>query len=314
MRRIMAVVFLLILSFQYVTHVPAQSFTLDIWIDRGCGGEYHVGDMLRVHWEASHSCQITFYEKEPDGTRRKLSSGPIIAGPGKASKGWTIGDYGYGRRVIQAYGSSLYGSDDDECEFYVVEDYKEPQDTDGDGVPDDQDSCYNPGCTIVDSRGCPEDSDSDGTDDCDDDCPYERGDSSNDGCPEEDSDNDGVIDDEDNCYNPGCTIVDSRGCPEDSDSDGLEDCEDECPLEYGERSSSGCPPTPTPTPAPTSAPPTSAPPQTEPSLLLEYVILSLIAITAIGILLLVRRRQKKTVPAVMSGDRTRTYDDDTRIY
>jgi len=55
-------------------------------------------------------------------------------------------------------------------------------DTGGDNVPDDQDTCYNPGCSIVDSQGCPKDSDSDGVNDCDDGCPLEYGTADN-GCP-----------------------------------------------------------------------------------------------------------------------------------
>jgi len=168
MRRIIVVALLVALFSQSITLTPAQTFTFDIWIDRGCGAEYHVGDMLTVHWEASHACEITFYEKEPDGTRRKLNTQPTISGGGHASRGWTLKDYGYGRREIQAYAASQYGSASDECEFYVVED--KPSDSDNDGVPDDRDDCYNPGCSIVDSWGCPRDSDGDGLDDCEDDC------------------------------------------------------------------------------------------------------------------------------------------------
>jgi len=349
----MAVVLFLIFSLQSVTQVPAQTFTLDIWIDKGCGGEYHVGDMITVHWEVSHSCQLTLYEKEPDGTRRKVSAAPIITGPGQGSKGWTLGDYGYGKRIIQANATtSLYGSDSDECEFYVVEKKKEPQDTDGDGVPDDQDNCYNPGCYIVDSQGCPQDHDSDGVNDCDDDCPYDKGSSSNDGCPESpsDRDNDGVTDDQDDCYNPGCGIVDSQGCPRDSDSDGVNDCDDDCPLEYGEQRNNGCPEedsdsdgvtddkdscynpgctlvdsrgcpwdsdndglTDCEDNCPNQTGPRSnngCPTTSSPSFLLLFILLPLIAIAAIGVCILMRRRQKRTVP----GDTTRIYDDDTRIY
>jgi len=117
----------------------------------------------------------------------------------------------------------------------------ESSDIDEDGVPDDEDGCYNPDCNIVDSKGCPKDTDRDGLNDCDDDCQYDKGSSSNDGCPAEDRDNDGVTDDKDGCYNPECSIVDSRGCPEDSDSDGITDCEDDCPSEYGEQKNDGCP-------------------------------------------------------------------------
>jgi hypothetical protein len=117
-------------------------------------------------------------------------------------------------------------------------------DKDGDGVPDDEDGCYNPECDIVDAQGCPKDSDSDGLNDCDDECPAEYGERRNNGCPAEevkDSDNDGVPDDQDSCYNPGCNRVDSRGCPWDSDGDGLNDCEDNCPNQSGPRSNNGCP-------------------------------------------------------------------------
>lgn len=41
---------------------------------------------------------------------------------------------------------------------------------------------YNPGCNIIDIKGCPLDSDGDGLDDCRDECPYEYGEKKN-GCP-----------------------------------------------------------------------------------------------------------------------------------
>jgi hypothetical protein len=305
MRRIMVVVlvFLFILSSQSITQVPAQTFTLDIWLEEGCGAEFHVGDMLKVHWEVSHDCTIIFYEEEPDGMKRKLTTHGIQSGEGHGSRGWTLKDYGYGRRVIHAQATSEYGSDSDSCEFYVVE--EEPPDADADGVPDSQDNCYNPGCSIVDSRGCPEDSDGDGINDCEDDCPYEEGVSSNDGCPvSSDSDNDGITDDKDDCYNPGCSIVDSRGCPEDSDGDGINDCEDDCPYDYGEKSNNGCPVTSSPTP---TVPPSSTTPSSSvfPAAL---IILQVIGIGAVIVLFMVRR-QRKSIPS-----QTRTYDDSTRIY
>jgi heat shock protein HslJ len=59
------------------------------------------------------------------------------------------------------------------------------EDRDGDGVSDDQDACYNPGCTIIDELGCPRDADADGLPDCDDDCPGIPGEIANNGCPVE---------------------------------------------------------------------------------------------------------------------------------
>ena len=120
----------------------------------------------------------------------------------------------------------------------------EPGDRDKDGVTDDRDDCYNPGCTLVDSQGCPYDSDGDGVNNCDDHCKYSKGPASNNGCPV-DKDDDGITDDHDDCYNPGCKIVDSRGCPKDSDGDGVSDCEDDCPSEPGKYSFQGCPDTDT---------------------------------------------------------------------
>jgi hypothetical protein len=119
------------------------------------------------------------------------------------------------------------------------------KDKDTDGVPDDEDSCYNPDCDIVDSQGCPKDDDGDGLDNCRDECPNKAGERQNKGCPVKDSDSDGVPDDEDTCYNPGCTLVDSQGCPWDSDNDGLNDCEDNCPNQAGPPSNNGCAEEPT---------------------------------------------------------------------
>jgi hypothetical protein len=73
---------------------------------------------------------------------------------------------------------------DDKCpeEHGEREDGCPEIDFDEDGVLDEKDSCYNPGCTIVDAQGCPIDSDNDGVRDCDDKCPEEHGERE-DGCP-----------------------------------------------------------------------------------------------------------------------------------
>ncbi len=108
------------LLFCSLVPVCSQTFTITIWVDKGCGGEYFVGDMLTVNWEASHACQITFWELEPDGKRRKLNTQPVISSGGRGSKGWTLKDYGYGRRAIIAEASSLWGAGTAECEYYVL--------------------------------------------------------------------------------------------------------------------------------------------------------------------------------------------------
>jgi hypothetical protein len=87
----------------------------------------------------------------------------------------------------------------------------DPNDSDGDGIPDDNDNCpnyYNPNQT---------DSDGDGIGDACDSSPYGGGNTNN------DSDGDGVLDSNDNCpnhYNPNQT---------DSDGDGIGDACDSSP-------------------------------------------------------------------------------------
>lgn len=96
-----------------------------------------MGDMLTVNWEASHACQITFWEVEPDGKRRKLNTQPVLSSGGRGSKGWTLKDYGYGRRAIFAEATSLWGADTAECEYYVLKKAADVQVTvkDQDGEP-----------------------------------------------------------------------------------------------------------------------------------------------------------------------------------
>ncbi len=84
-------------------------------------------------------------------------------------------------------------------------------DSDGDGVPDEEDVCPDD-LGLPELNGCP-DADGDGIADNDDDCPTEAGPAVNDGCPFPDSDNDGVIDRDDDCPDdPG--LPELNGCPE----------------------------------------------------------------------------------------------------
>lgn len=113
-------------------------------------------------------------------------------------------------------------------------DRRASRDGDGDGVPDELDSCLNtPAGAEVDLTGCPRDSDRDGVPNGLDDCPDTRGDARNNvdihGCPV-DSDFDGVADFQDRCpFSPVGAIVDTSGCPLDGDGDGVPDGLDDCP-------------------------------------------------------------------------------------
>ena len=144
---------------------------------------------------------------------------------------------------------------------------KQAQDSDGDGIIDEQDRCPNV-AGVAHLQGCPDDFDGDGIVDSLDRCPFEagllhlqgcndtdkdgildhedgcpnlKGTIENHGCPTRDldSDNDGVLDKNDKCiYLKGSAKF--EGCP-DSDNDGLSDIDDECPFIKGSIELKGCP-------------------------------------------------------------------------
>lgn len=111
------------------------------------------------------------------------------------------------------------------------------KDTDGDGVPDDEDACPSIAGPAA-LNGCP-DSDNDGIADNKDECPLVAGLPQFNGCP--DSDGDGISDNKDKCpYLAGLAQYD--GCPPpDADKDGVPDADDRCPNDPGPASNQGCP-------------------------------------------------------------------------
>ncbi len=109
------------------------------------------------------------------------------------------------------------------------------KDTDGDGIPDNQDLCPTV-AGLPQFNGCP-DTDGDGIPDGEDECPTEAGPVATKGCP--DRDGDGVPDKDDLCPDqPG--PVATRGCP-DRDGDGVPDKDDQCPDQPGPVATQGCP-------------------------------------------------------------------------
>ena len=84
-------------------------------------------------------------------------------------------------------------------------------DTDGDGLPDNEDRCPK---EAGDAKlgGCP-DSDGDGIADVRDNCPNEAGPRGNRGCPWPDRDGDSVVDKDDKCPDTPGTVA-NNGCPE----------------------------------------------------------------------------------------------------
>ena len=110
-------------------------------------------------------------------------------------------------------------------------------DSDGDGIPDEEDLCPKlPG--LEEFTGCP-DTDGDGIHDLADKCPEISGLKEMGGCP--DSDGDGLSDNEDDCPNMAGAII-NKGCPRnDDDNDGIPNNIDECPFDAGTVALNGCP-------------------------------------------------------------------------
>jgi outer membrane protein OmpA-like peptidoglycan-associated protein len=128
-------------------------------------------------------------------------------------------------------------------------------DSDGDGIPDDQDACPHE-AGPAERKGCPvHDRDKDGIADEDDKCPDEpagdKPDPKMPGCPIRDKDGDGIVDSEDPCPDeaPGDHPDPKKpGCPiHDRDHDGIPDEVDKCPDEpetvNGYQDADGCPDT-----------------------------------------------------------------------
>jgi hypothetical protein len=130
-------------------------------------------------------------------------------------------------------------------------------DRDGDGIPDDADSCPDDPEDkdgFQDEDGCPDlDNDGDGIPDTLDKCPNDPEDKDGfqdaDGCPDLDNDNDGIPDSQDKCPNDPEDkdgFQDEDGCPDlDNDNDGFPDSQDKCPNDpetvNGFEDEDGCP-------------------------------------------------------------------------
>jgi OOP family OmpA-OmpF porin len=115
------------------------------------------------------------------------------------------------------------------------------KDSDGDGIPDDNDKCPNVR-GVIKYEGCPvPDTDKDGINDDEDKCPTVPGLARYQGCPVPDTDKDGINDEEDKCPTVA-GVARYQGCPvPDTDGDGVNDEEDKCPTEKGLPENFGCP-------------------------------------------------------------------------
>ncbi len=195
--------------------VDVYNLSLDQELIYGVGARYRVVKTLYAHAEVYGS---TFFgglfqrEYTPLEALVGIKHQPggfyqgVAAGPGM-SRGFGSPDF----RVVATIG-------------YTADTAVEPEDSDGDGVPDEQDRCpeqVEDADGFQDADGCPDpDNDGDGIPDGSDQCADAAEDADEfedeDGCPDPDNDGDGVIDPEDSCPDQA------------EDKDGSED-EDGCP-------------------------------------------------------------------------------------
>lgn len=167
--------------------------------------------------------------------------------------GLAVGSYRY--RVVAHLDNSGDGNPCDsgasnEASAEIIT--QDDTDSDGDGVPDNQDGCpYNGDKTEPGICGCDTsdvDSDGDGIADCNDQCPEDAGkiEPGQCGCgvADADTDSDGVLDCNETCDNDpdkiepgvcGCGISDMDG-----DNDGTPDCNDQCPEDGGKTAPGQC--------------------------------------------------------------------------
>ncbi|MCA9581651.1 MAG: OmpA family protein [Myxococcales bacterium] len=223
-----------------------------------------VTDRLNAH--------VELYGSTPLGSIAKFSSGSditfgtreaspmelLFGGKYHAPSGFVVGLAG-GPGLLRGYGSPdmrLVG----QLGFSPPEEVPEPprpQDTDGDGLDDNEDACPTEPEDMDDFQdedGCPDpDNDEDGVLDGEDACPTEAEDldsfEDDNGCPDPDNDGDGIADSQDECpldAEDMDSFEDENGCPDpDNDGDSIVDGEDACPTAPGAPSDkaeeNGCP-------------------------------------------------------------------------
>ncbi|MGC1121225.1 MAG: hypothetical protein WBA22_09030 [Candidatus Methanofastidiosia archaeon] len=175
--------------------LPQQTSALSVklTISGTCGSTFCIGQPVQNQIELSEGAYVDVWVET--ATRTSYLVQNQYLGAGLHEFCGTVGDP-EGTHTAYVEATNVAGvKAQDSCSYYVVRCGSSPvppqptsqpsSDSDGDGVSDSSDQCYNPNCDPVDSQGCPRDSDSDGVFDCDDRCTYEKGPASNSGCPED---------------------------------------------------------------------------------------------------------------------------------
>ena len=59
-------------QFQPGKIIVKPTFKIDIWVDKGCGGTYKIGDRLTVYFKSTKDCYLTLFDVTPGGRVRLL--------------------------------------------------------------------------------------------------------------------------------------------------------------------------------------------------------------------------------------------------
>jgi len=51
---------------------PKLPFKINVWVDKGCGSTYRVGESLIVYFESSRDCYLTLFDFTPEGKVRQI--------------------------------------------------------------------------------------------------------------------------------------------------------------------------------------------------------------------------------------------------
>lgn len=194
----------------------------------GAGLRFKIADMIGLNIKAGYAFGITDYNE----SNIFWSAGASLGMPkkGKVEEPKLI-------LPVDTDGDGIPDENDECPEVFGLAELNGCPDSDGDGVADHLDECPEV-AGLVEFNGCP-DTDGDGIADNKDECPEVAGLAQFNGCPEPDTDGDGVVDSKDRCPEV-VGLPQLNGCP-DTDGDGVADIDDRCPLVAGPASNKGCP-------------------------------------------------------------------------
>ncbi len=58
--------------FQPSKIIVKPTFKIDVWVDKGCGGTYRIGDKLTIYFKSTKDCYLTLFDVSPGGQVRLL--------------------------------------------------------------------------------------------------------------------------------------------------------------------------------------------------------------------------------------------------